>query len=84
MSSAPARAASEGVEMREAVQQPVRQDRRSVGRARHAGEFKRAKKTLDDGENEWTWVLVLLADYAIVVPFFLLMLLVAELAYHFA
>jgi hypothetical protein len=84
VSSVPARAASQEVETHEAAPHPIGQDRRSVGRARHNGEFKRAKRTLDEGENEWTWVLVLLADYAIAIPLFLLMLLAAELAYHFA
>jgi hypothetical protein len=57
--------------------------RLAVEHSRRPGTFSRAKKTLDEGESEWTWILVLVSDYAIAISVFLIMLAAAELAYHF-
>lgn len=48
-----------------------------------AGAFRRAKDALLKGDSEWTWLLLVTADYALVVPLFLIMLAAVELAYHF-
>jgi hypothetical protein len=40
------------------------------------------KITLEEGESAWTPVLLLASGYAITIPAFLLILGLAELAYH--
>jgi hypothetical protein len=46
--------------------------------------FNTLKKAFDKGESAWTPASVLALGYAIALPLFLLMLVLAELAYHFA
>ena len=53
-------------------------ERRGIART-----LKRVKTTFVDGDSPWTPVLVILADYAIWGSIFIVLLALAELAYHF-